>query len=359
MRALLDLGADPTIRDTIHGGTADGWADFGGHASSPRSSGSVPKGPQHRAMHFRERDFQTGRPALECVCTGENPSSWPVHKGRQHHCVGSRESRVRRVLEHTIDIHATPEQVWEALTGFEAYDGLEPVHAPRRRSTRGRKRLRIELSSARRAPHRRLALGGRRRPGARAALAGRASAGALHRRARVRDHACRVGRTGRPPRLVPRPAGPALRPRDRPDGPRVRAHARRAQGAGRGALAAGHRGAADAERHGARHPRLRGARLDAPHGGRPRRRVGARGRARRRARPRPRRRDARPSRRRRLAAGRRRPRSGHGRRRHACRLRTRARRAPGHPRRGDRPAPTDAGRGRDGRRSSEAWPFGS
>ena len=31
MRALLDLGADPTIRDAIHGGMADGWAEFGGH----------------------------------------------------------------------------------------------------------------------------------------------------------------------------------------------------------------------------------------------------------------------------------------------------------------------------------------
>jgi len=31
VRALLDLGADPTIPDAIHGGTADGWARFGGH----------------------------------------------------------------------------------------------------------------------------------------------------------------------------------------------------------------------------------------------------------------------------------------------------------------------------------------
>ncbi len=30
--ALFDLGADPTIRDAIHGGMADGWADFGGHS---------------------------------------------------------------------------------------------------------------------------------------------------------------------------------------------------------------------------------------------------------------------------------------------------------------------------------------
>jgi signal transduction histidine kinase len=33
---------------------------------------------------------------------------------------------VRRVLEHTIDINATPEQVWEALAGFDAYEGWNP-----------------------------------------------------------------------------------------------------------------------------------------------------------------------------------------------------------------------------------------
>ena len=31
VRALLDAGADPTIRDALHGGTADGWAEYGGH----------------------------------------------------------------------------------------------------------------------------------------------------------------------------------------------------------------------------------------------------------------------------------------------------------------------------------------
>jgi ankyrin repeat protein len=31
VRALLDAGADPTIRDAIHGGMAEGWAEFGGH----------------------------------------------------------------------------------------------------------------------------------------------------------------------------------------------------------------------------------------------------------------------------------------------------------------------------------------
>jgi hypothetical protein len=28
---VLDPGADPAIRDAIHGGMADGWAQFGGH----------------------------------------------------------------------------------------------------------------------------------------------------------------------------------------------------------------------------------------------------------------------------------------------------------------------------------------
>jgi hypothetical protein len=31
VQALLDAGADPTIRDAIHGGMAEGWAEFGGH----------------------------------------------------------------------------------------------------------------------------------------------------------------------------------------------------------------------------------------------------------------------------------------------------------------------------------------
>ncbi len=31
VEALLDLGADPTIRDALHGGDPAGWADFSGH----------------------------------------------------------------------------------------------------------------------------------------------------------------------------------------------------------------------------------------------------------------------------------------------------------------------------------------
>jgi ankyrin repeat protein len=31
VEALLELGADPTIRDALHDGTPAGWADFGGH----------------------------------------------------------------------------------------------------------------------------------------------------------------------------------------------------------------------------------------------------------------------------------------------------------------------------------------
>ena len=31
VETLLELGADPTIRDTIHGGTPAGWAQHGCH----------------------------------------------------------------------------------------------------------------------------------------------------------------------------------------------------------------------------------------------------------------------------------------------------------------------------------------
>ena len=31
VEALLELGADTTIRDALHGGTPSGWAHFGGH----------------------------------------------------------------------------------------------------------------------------------------------------------------------------------------------------------------------------------------------------------------------------------------------------------------------------------------
>ena len=53
---------------------------------------------------------------------------------------------MRRVLEHTIDIHATPEQVWEALTGFEAYDGWNPFMRRVAGAPEVGSRLRIELS---------------------------------------------------------------------------------------------------------------------------------------------------------------------------------------------------------------------
>jgi signal transduction histidine kinase len=53
---------------------------------------------------------------------------------------------VRRVLEHTIDIHAPPERVWEALVGFDAYGGWNPFM----RSVAGEpevgSKLRIELA---------------------------------------------------------------------------------------------------------------------------------------------------------------------------------------------------------------------
>ena len=53
---------------------------------------------------------------------------------------------MRRVLEHTIDIHATPEQVWEALTGFDAYDGWNPFMRRVAGAPEVGSRLRIELS---------------------------------------------------------------------------------------------------------------------------------------------------------------------------------------------------------------------
>ena len=53
---------------------------------------------------------------------------------------------MRRVLEHTIDIHATPEQVWEALAGFEAYDGWNPFMRRVAGAPQVGSRLRIELT---------------------------------------------------------------------------------------------------------------------------------------------------------------------------------------------------------------------
>ena len=259
----------------------------------------------------------------------------------------SRESRVRRVLEHTIDIHATPEQVWEALTGFEAYDGWNPFMRRVAGAPEVGSRLRIELSPP---DGRRIVVS----PSVVVADPARELRwrGALPLGLFTGEHAFlitpgRLGRTRRSPRLVPRTAGADLRLRDRPYRPRVRAHAPRAQGAGRGAVAAGDRRAAHAERHRARDPRLRGARLDASDRGRARRGVGARRRARRRAGPGSRRGDARPSRRRRLAAGRRRAGAGDGGGRDTRRVRAPPRRAPGHARRCDGPAPAHAGRRRD------------
>jgi ankyrin repeat protein len=36
IRVLLEGGADATIADALHGGTPDGWADFGGHRQLAR-----------------------------------------------------------------------------------------------------------------------------------------------------------------------------------------------------------------------------------------------------------------------------------------------------------------------------------
>jgi signal transduction histidine kinase len=53
---------------------------------------------------------------------------------------------VRRVLEHTIDINATPEQVWEALAGFEAYEGWNPFMRSVTGAPEVGSKLRIELT---------------------------------------------------------------------------------------------------------------------------------------------------------------------------------------------------------------------
>jgi signal transduction histidine kinase len=53
---------------------------------------------------------------------------------------------VRRVLEHTIEIDATPEQVWEALTRFDAYAGWNPFMRRIAGAPEVGSRLRIELS---------------------------------------------------------------------------------------------------------------------------------------------------------------------------------------------------------------------
>ena len=69
-----------------------------------------------------------------------------MQQGRNSKTRKSRESRVRRVLEHTIDIDATPEQIWEALTGFDAYEGWNPfMRRVDGAAVVGRK-LRIELA---------------------------------------------------------------------------------------------------------------------------------------------------------------------------------------------------------------------
>jgi len=46
VEALLELGADPTIRDRLHGGTPSGWAEFGGHPElAALLGGSGQEGP--------------------------------------------------------------------------------------------------------------------------------------------------------------------------------------------------------------------------------------------------------------------------------------------------------------------------
>ncbi len=53
---------------------------------------------------------------------------------------------MRRVLEHTIDIDATPDQVWEALTEFDAYAGWNPFMRSISGAPQVGSKLRIELA---------------------------------------------------------------------------------------------------------------------------------------------------------------------------------------------------------------------
>ena len=93
---------------------------------------------------------------------------------------------MRRVLEHTIDIDATPEQIWEALTGFDAYEGWNPfMRRVDGAAVVGRK-LRIELAPP---DGRRIVVSPSVVVADPASCAGgRAAAGALHRGARLRHH---------------------------------------------------------------------------------------------------------------------------------------------------------------------------
>ena len=38
IRALLELGADPTVRDGLYDGTPANWAEHGGHAAAGRAT---------------------------------------------------------------------------------------------------------------------------------------------------------------------------------------------------------------------------------------------------------------------------------------------------------------------------------
>ena len=360
MRALLDLGADPTIRDAIHGGMADGWAEFGGHddiAALLREARGGPCRGRRRPVPWRHtlaHPFSRARVYPE-LPRPHRMSSAPARIRRSGRCaradsINARqpgEPRAPRPRAHD----RYPRDAGAGLGGARGIRGVRGWNPFMRRvagAPAGRKPLRIELTPP---DGRRIVVS----PSVVVADPARELRwrGALPLGLFTGEHAYLITPAEAGTRVVHRGWYRGLLVRifgrviDRTGHGFEHMH-RRAQGAGRGALPPGDRGAPDARADGAWHPGVRGARLHASHPGRARRRGGARGRAGRRARPRPRRRDARPPCRGRLAAGGCRTRAGDGRRRDARRLRARERRAPGHPRRRDRPTPSHTGLRRDG-----------
>src|SRR3954470_3332232 len=90
--------------------------------------------------------MQGCRPAVQSRLRRTEFVVLPGAQGSEASLRRSPESRVRRVLEHTIDIHATPEQVWEALTGFDAYAGWNPFMRSVSGAPQVGSKLRIELA---------------------------------------------------------------------------------------------------------------------------------------------------------------------------------------------------------------------
>src|SRR3954451_24098246 len=93
--------------------------------------------------------MQGCRPAVQSRLRRTEFVVLPGAQGSQASLRRSPESRVRRVLEHTIDINATPEQVWEALARFEAYEGWNPFMRSVAGAPEVGSKLRIELAPPR------------------------------------------------------------------------------------------------------------------------------------------------------------------------------------------------------------------